>query len=208
MQPHASQTSQSAVRIHHLDHRRVIIANQNITQSHRFTAQCVMSFFILGTLCPRLPRVASFSSRAHWTVGHYKLGLLQSPHGEANPSSSTRVTKAHLPSSSHRSSPLPSPFRPEVRPTDSPEWMFSSLTSFLHTQPNELCVPYPRLCPVSRRRRDRRHPRVGVLHARPSTIPSVYASASTSRRALHLSLRSSTLCTRLANILHNAKEAR
>ena len=42
------------------------------------------------------------------------------------------------------------------------------------------------------------NPRVSILHTRLPTILSVYAFASTSRRALHLSLWSSTLCTRLA----------
>src|SRR5258706_14106851 len=34
VQPHASQTSQRVVRIHHFDRRRLIIANQIVPQSH------------------------------------------------------------------------------------------------------------------------------------------------------------------------------
>src|SRR5258706_14991567 len=41
----------------------------------------------------------------------------------------------------------------------------------------------------------------------PVHLASVYAFASTSRRVLHLPLRPSKVCTRLANILHDAKEA-
>ena len=96
----ASSTSQSVVRIHHFDNGRVIIANQIITQSHSIhSPTCNELFFhprpLTLTLCGERPR----------RVGYYKLGVLKSSNGEANSSSSTGITEAHMSSSEYRPSP-------------------------------------------------------------------------------------------------------
>jgi len=63
VQPHASQTSQSVVRIHHLDRGRVIIANQSITRSHSIhSATCDEVFQLVPTFCGEPPRFSSKSS--------------------------------------------------------------------------------------------------------------------------------------------------
>ena len=53
VQPLASEPSQAVVRIHHLDHNRVIIANQIITHSHPILSEACNVILILGSLCPR-----------------------------------------------------------------------------------------------------------------------------------------------------------
>ena len=144
-QPLASQTSLSVVRIHHFDRGRVIITNQIITQSHPIHSATCNEFF-----AHVLRRATSFPVRK---VGHYKLGLLQSSNGEENPSASSGIIEAHLPSSEYRSSPplsdhsipahLPLAHLPSPGPSHGLSGMELLLTLPSFTQPNELCLPYP-----------------------------------------------------------------
>ena len=60
VQPHASQTPQSAVRIHHFDHHRVTIATQIITQDHPIPSVTCNEFshprHLMPTFCGEPPR--------------------------------------------------------------------------------------------------------------------------------------------------------
>ena len=119
-------------------------------------AQPVMIFFfhprpVVPTFCGERPR---FSSRAHRSVGHDKLGLPKSSNGETNLSSSSGITEAHLPSSDYRASPplgdhgnsTSSCARTHSVPRSVPLTLRNGCpahSSFLHTELNELCLLYP-----------------------------------------------------------------
>ena len=129
VQPPASQTSQSVVRILHFDRRRVITANQIIMRSHPIHGETCNEFF--SVLDPfRSRSAASHVVSRPERIG--ELGILQSSNGEVNPSGTSGITEAHLPGSECRSSSplgdrkyylilLSHMFRPQVRPADSPE---------------------------------------------------------------------------------------
>ena len=91
----------------------------------------------MPTFCGEPPR---FSSGGR--VEHYKPSLLQPSNGEANPSSCTGLTEAQLLGSTCRSSScsrtrsVPRSVLLTIRNGSFPH------SSFLHTQPNELCLPY------------------------------------------------------------------
>ena len=87
---HASQTSQGVLSAHHFDHDPVIIANQTITQGHPIHSAACNAFFASSAPYAHVLRRAAES----WTL---QTGFTSN--GEVNPSSSTRITEAHLPSS-------------------------------------------------------------------------------------------------------------
>ena len=72
VQPHASPTSQSVVKIHHIDRSRVIITNPIITWSHPIHSATRNESFPCSTPCAHvLRRAASFlvpSASESWTL--------------------------------------------------------------------------------------------------------------------------------------------
>ena len=149
VQPLASEPSQTVVRNHHLDRDRVIIVNQIITQSHPILSEACNVFLILDPLCPRSAVGHQFLIQSASESWAQQLGFLQSSNGETNPSHSSGITEAHLPGSDLLRSVIikipphlalahvPSPVPLTIRNASPPH------SSFLHTQPNELCLPYP-----------------------------------------------------------------